>query len=124
MIVDAHAHAIPFVGNKGIFTSEEEHLRFLQRHMTTLWDGKTPGLAGLLDVNFRVGPYGRFEWEKNGEAYYIQFFPVSMEVMECKPERTLAQMQYVRVDKALLQFAKMFAITNEYHSDCLRRWPK
>ncbi len=141
MIVDAHAHAIPFVGDKGIFTSEDEHLRFLQRHMTThpqggrrfrdnglsdgptLWDGKTPGFAGLLDVNFRVGPFGRFEWEKDGEAYYLQFFPVSMEMMECKPERTLAQMQYVGIDKALLQFAKMYAITNEYHSDCVRRWP-
>lgn len=141
MIIDAHAHAFPFVGNKGIFASEQEHMRFLQRHMTThpqggrrfrdnglsetptLWDGKTPGFAGLLDVGFHVGPYGRFEWTKEGERYYIQFFPVSLEVMEAKPERMLAQMQYVGVDKALLQFAKMYAITDEYHSDCVRRWP-
>jgi predicted TIM-barrel fold metal-dependent hydrolase len=141
MIIDAHAHAFPFVGNKGIFSTEAEHIRFLQRHMTThpqggrrfrdnslsdrptLWDGRTPGVAGLLDVNFRVGPYGRFEWEKDGDGYYMQFFPVSLEVMEAKPERMLAQMQYVGVDKAMLQFAKMYAITNEYHSDCVQRWP-
>ena len=141
MIIDAHAHAFPYVANKGIFDSEADHLRFLQRHMTThpqggrrfrdnelsktptLWDGKTPGFEGLLDVNFHVGPYGRFEWTKDGEDYYIQFFPVSLEVMESKPERMLAQMQYVGVEKAMLQFAKMYAITNEYHSDCVRRWP-
>ena len=141
MIVDAHAHAFPYVSNKGIYASEADHLRFLQRHMTThpqggrrfsdnglaggptLWDGKTPGFPGLLDVNFRVGPYGRFEWEHANEAYYIQFFPVSLEVMESKPERMLAQMQYVGVEKGLLQFAKMYGLTNEYLSDCVRRWP-
>jgi len=141
MIIDAHAHAFSFLGNKGIFDSEAEHTRYLQRHMTThpqggrrfrdnnfadgptLWDGKTPGFAGLLDVNFRPGPYGRFEWEKDGEPYYIQYFPVSLEVMESKPERMLAQMQYVGVDQAMLQFAKMYSLTDEYHSACVRRWP-
>lgn len=141
MIIDAHAHAFPYVSNQGVYASEADHLRHIQRHMTThpqggrrfrdnglasgptLWDGKTPGFAGLLDVNFRVGPYGRFEWEKDGEAYYIQFFPVSLEVMEAKPERMLAQMQYVGVEKAMLQFAKMYGLTNEYLADCVRRWP-
>ncbi len=141
MIIDAHAHAFPYVSNKGVYESEADHLRHIQRHMTThpqggrrfrdngladgptLWDGRTPGFPGLLDVNFRVGPYGRFEWEKDGEPYYIQFFPVSLEVMEAKPERMLAQMQYVGVDKGLLQFAKMYGLTNEYLSDCVRRWP-
>lgn len=141
MIVDAHAHAFPYVSNKGVYESEADHLRHIQRHMTThpqggrrfrdnalasgptLWDGKTPGFAGLLDVNFRVGPYGRFEWEMDNEAYYIQFFPVSLEVMESRPERMLAQMQYVGIDKAMLQFAKMYGLTNEYLSDCVRRWP-
>ncbi|HVL36845.1 MAG TPA: amidohydrolase family protein [Burkholderiales bacterium] len=141
MIIDAHAHAFPYVANKGVYASEADHLRHLQRHMTThpqggrrfrdnglasgptLWDGKTPGFGGLLDVDFRVGPYGRFEWEKDGERYYIQFFPVSLEVMEAKPERMLAQMQYIGVDKAMLQFAKMYGLTNEYLSDCVRRWP-
>lgn len=141
MIVDAHAHAFPFVGNVGVYESVADHLRHIQRHMTThpqggrrfrdngladgptLWDGRTPGFAGLSDVNFRVGPYGRFEWENAGESYYIQFFPVSLEVMEAKPERMLAQMQYIGVDKAMLQFAKMYGLTNEYLSDCVRRWP-
>lgn len=141
MIVDAHAHAFPFVNNQGVYASVEDHLRHVQRHMTThpqggrrfrdnglaagptLWDGKTPGFEGLLDVGFRVGPYGRFEWEHDGEAYYIQFFPVSLEVMEARPERMLAQMQYAGVDKGMLQFAKMYGITNEYLSDCVRRWP-
>lgn len=141
MIIDGHAHAFPYLSNQGAYASEAEHLRHIQRHMTThpqggrrfsdnglatgptLWDGKTPGFDGLLDVNFRVGSYGRFEWEKDDNAYYIQFFPVSLEVMEARPERMLAQMQYVGVDKAMLQFAKMYGLTNEYLSDCVRRWP-
>ena len=69
MIIDAHAHAFPYVGGKGMYQSAEEHLRYIQLNMTlhpqggrrfrdnvavkeppTLWDGKTPGLGGLLEV--------------------------------------------------------------------------
>ena len=48
---------------------------------------------------------------------------LSLEVMEAKPERMLAQMQYAGVNKGMLQFAKMYGITNEYLSDCVRHWP-
>ncbi len=141
MIVDGHAHAFPYVGGAGMFKSVEEHLRYLQVNMSlhpqggrrfrdnvlvkepTLWDGKTPGLKGLLPVNFRVGRFGRFEWEKDGEAYYIQFFPPTLDDMVAAPERMLAQMQYVGVDKALLQFAKIYGITNEYMSGVVRTYP-
>lgn len=34
----------------------------------TLWDGANPESADLLNVNFRPGRFGRFEWEKEGEA--------------------------------------------------------
>ncbi|MGZ5233666.1 MAG: amidohydrolase family protein [Burkholderiales bacterium] len=141
MVIDTHAHAFPYLANVGLYTSVEDHLRHIQRNLTThpqggrrirdnavpkeptLWDGRTPGFAGLLEVNFRAGPYGRFEWEKDGEAYYIQYFPPSLEEMIAKPERMLAQMQYIGVDKAMLQFAKVYGLTNEYMSACVRKWP-
>jgi predicted TIM-barrel fold metal-dependent hydrolase len=141
MIIDAHAHAFPFIGEKGAYNSVEEHLRDLQRQMSThpqgarrrrdnvrvteptLWDGKTLGLAGLTDVGFRPGRFGQFEWKKDGEEYYIQFFPPSLEDMICRPERTLAQMEYIGVDRALLQFTKMYGCTNEYLAEVVRQWP-
>lgn len=141
MIVDCHAHAYPYVGTVGSYKSEEEHLRHLQLSMAghrqgarrfrdnapvaepTLWDGKTPGLEGLLEVNFRIGRFGRFEWEKDGEAYYLQFFPPSVENMTASPERMLAQMQFLGVDKAVLQFNKICGVTNEYLAEIVQRWP-
>ena len=110
MIVDGHAHAFPFLGDASGFPSAEHHVRLLQRHFTThpqgarrlsdnqlvteptLWDGVTPGYEGLLDVNFRVSRFGRFEWEKDGVAYYIQWLPPHLEENTASPERMLAQM--------------------------------
>jgi predicted TIM-barrel fold metal-dependent hydrolase len=119
-----------------MYRSAEEHLRYLQLNMTlhpqgarllvtepTLWDGKTFSLEGLLDVGFQVGRFGRFEWEKDGESYYIQFFPPTLDDMVASPERMLAQMQYVGVDRAVLQFAKLYGITYEYMSEVVHNWP-
>jgi len=141
MIIDGHAHAFPYVGGKGMYKSVEEHLRHLQLNMTlhpqggrrfrdnvvvkeppTLWDGKTPGLGGLLEVGFQVGGFGRFEWEKDDERYYIQFFPPTLDDMIATPERMLAQMQYAGVDKALLQFSKTYAITYEYMFQVMQKY--
>jgi predicted TIM-barrel fold metal-dependent hydrolase len=141
MIVDAHAHAFPFLGEAGVFASAAEHLRYLQRHMSThsqgcrrardnapasgsmLWDGKRPDLGALPDVGFRVGKFGRLEWEKDGESYYIQYLPPHLEETAASPERMLAQMQYVGVDQALLQAGRVYSSTHEYLSDVVRRWP-
>lgn len=141
MIIDAHAHAFPYIGGKGVYSSVEDHLRDLQRLFTahpqgarrtrdnvrvtepTLWDGKTVGFQGLLNVNFRVGRFGRFEWEKDGEKYSIQYFPPTLADMACPPELMLAQMDYIGVGKALLQFTKTYGVTNEYLSEVVRKWP-
>ncbi|MDP8921661.1 MAG: amidohydrolase [Chloroflexota bacterium] len=141
MIVDGHAHAFPYLGGASGFPSAEDHVRALQRHFTThpqgarrvsdnqlvteptLWDGKTPGFAGLLDVNFRVGKFGRFEWENDGVAYYIQWLPPHLEDNEARPERMLAQMQYVGVDRAMLQRGRMYGFVDEYLGEIVRRYP-
>ena len=141
MIVDGHAHAFPYLGDAAGFPSAEDHVRALQRHFTThpqggrrvsdnrlateptLWDGRTPGFEGLFDVNFRVGRFGRFEWEKNGVAYYIQWLPPHLEDNEARPERMLAQMQYVGVERAMLQRGRMYGFIDEYIAAIVRRYP-
>jgi predicted TIM-barrel fold metal-dependent hydrolase len=141
MIVDGHAHAFPFLGGASGFPSAEHHLRLLQRHFTThpqgarrvsdnqlvavptLWDGETPGFAGLLDVGFRVGRFGRFEWEKDGVAYYIQWLPPHLEENAASAERMLAQMRYLGVDRALLQRGYLYGLIDEWLAEIVRRHP-
>jgi len=141
MIVDGHAHAFPFLGDASGFPSAEHHTRLLQRHFTThpqgarrvsdnqivteptLWDGTTPGYEGLLDVGFNVGRFGRFEWEKDGVAYYIQWLPPHLEGNAASPERMLAQMQYLGVDRALLQRGYLYGIIDEWIGEIVRRYP-
>jgi predicted TIM-barrel fold metal-dependent hydrolase len=141
MIVDGHAHAFPYLGGASGFPSAEDHVRLLQRHFTThpqggrrrsdnvlataptLWDGKTPGYEGLLDVNFRVGRFGRFEWEKDGVAYYLQWLPPHLEGNAASPERMLAQMQYLGVDRALLQRGYLYGLIDEWLAEIVKAYP-
>ncbi|MCC6174975.1 MAG: amidohydrolase [Chloroflexi bacterium] len=141
MIVDGHAHAFPYLGAASGYPSAEFHTRLLQRHFTThpqgarrvsdnqlvteptLWDGKTPGFDGLLAVGFHVARFGRFEWEKDGVAYYIQWLPPHLEDNEARPERMLAQMQYLGVERAMLQRGRMYGILDEYIADIVRQHP-
>ena len=141
MIVDGHHHVFPFLGGASGFPSAEDHTRLLQRHFTThnqgarrvsdnvlvmeptLWDGKTPGYDGLLDVGFRVGRFGRFEWEKDGVAYYMQWLPPHLEENAASPERMLAQMQYLGVDRALLQRGYLYGLIDEWLAEIVRRHP-
>jgi len=39
-------------------------------------------LAAFAGSDFRVGPYGRFEWATEGQHYYRQFLPPSLQRME------------------------------------------
>lgn len=141
MIVDAHAHAFPRLGAGAGFSSVDHHRRHLQRHMSThpqgarrvrdnvvesagmLRDGDRTDLASLPDVGFRVGDFGRLEWAHGDERYYVQFLPPHLEDTTARPERMLAQMQYLGVERALLQSGKLYGITNEYLADVVRRWP-
>ena len=141
MIVDGHAHAFPFLGDASGYSTAEEHRKVLQRHFSThrlgarrvsdnavvtrptLWDGETPGFDGLLDVNFRVGSFGRFEWETDGVEYYIQWLPPSLEDNTARPQRMLAQMDALGVGRAMLQCGPLYGRLDDYLSAIVRQYP-
>ncbi|HEY3109892.1 MAG TPA: amidohydrolase family protein [Chloroflexota bacterium] len=147
MIVDGHAHAFPRLGAGAGFRSPDEHRRYLQRHMSThpqggrrardnapvsgemLRNPDSDDLDALPDINFRVGNFGRLEWDapmgvdRQGEPCYLQFLPPHLEDTTARPERMLAQMQYLGVDRALLQSGRLYGITNRYLAEVVGRWP-
>ena len=110
-IIDCHAHIFPPLAEACGLESAERHLvhqqramhvhgnqpyRRLRDHAITdirpLWDPKDPSEAGRArDTNFRVGRYGRFEWDKDGESYYVQFLPPSMFDLSCPADYMVTQ---------------------------------
>jgi predicted TIM-barrel fold metal-dependent hydrolase len=139
MIVDSHYHIFPFLGSAGGYPSAQERMRIMQLVMKnaqprrkrdgaivvepTLWDGKTEGFEGLLDVNFRAGKYGRYEWDKDGETYYTEGFPPSLQDNEATADYMVAQMDFVGVDRAVLQNDFLYGYLNDYFGEAVRKYP-
>jgi hypothetical protein len=109
MIVDGHAYCFPPMGEANGFHSAEEHLRYVQREMADhhqpVWRlaDRAPGdnamladpadrtLAGLRQVGFRAGGYGRFVWTVNGQPYAKQYLPPYLADLSHTPEMLVAQ---------------------------------
>ena len=110
------------------------HLKYIQKNVTRpaaetfrVRDGKRvkPGLlfregdntwAGLKDVDFRIGRYGRLEFIHEGEEYAIQYMPVGMQTIESPPEFMIAQMLYAGVDHCILQAGGGYGAMNDYNA--------
>jgi len=139
VIIDCHGHIFPFLGGPNGFASAQERMRIMQLTMKnaqprrksdgaivvepTLWDGQTEGFEGLLDVNFRAGKYGRYEWDKDGETYYFENFPPSLQDMECTADYMVAQMDFVGIDAVVLQNEFLYGYLNDYFGEALRKHP-
>lgn len=142
-VVDSHLHIFPYLGGSSGFASAEEHLLYLQRGMAThtsqpvrrardhaivgeptLWNPDDPSPTGRYDVDFRIGRNnGRFEWRKDGEEYYIQFMPPTLQTMAAPVEFMINQMDYAGVDVAVLQNERMYGDMNSYFAEAVRRYP-
>lgn len=141
VIVDSHAHVFPHLAGPCGFPTTAEHLRFLQLYIAghsnpvrrlrdhAVVEGKRP-LSGppiapdrLLDVSFRVGKYGRFEWTVDGEEYYLSFLPPSMQELESPPEFLLQQMAHAGVDRVVLQNAHLYGRLEDYFAAAVRSYP-
>jgi predicted TIM-barrel fold metal-dependent hydrolase len=141
MIIDTHAHAFPPLAMPTGRDSHAWHMKFLQHHLLfhfqgvrrkrdhkavqiqTLFDGVNDGLSGMYEVNLRPGTFGRVEWTYEGEDYYIQWMPPTLRDMSQPPEAMVAQMDYVGVDKAVLQNAHVYGDLNEYLGECVNKFP-
>lgn len=142
MIADSHVHVFPFLGGPSGYASAQEHLRWLQLYMVRhsqpvrrVADGcqvHDPGLADLplddisklKDVGFRVEDNGRFIWDGQRGAEYIQFMPPSLQTSSSSPEYLLAEMAHAGVDVAVLQNAHLYGSLNEYFAAAVSAYPE
>lgn len=142
-IIDGHAHIFPPLAKACGLPDAETHLLYQQRAMHThgnqpvrrlrddaiieardLWDPNDPSETGrATDIDFRVGAMGRFEWSKDGEEYYVQFLPPSLQDMHCRPEALIAQMDYAGIQTAVLQNDHIYGDLAEYFATARARFP-
>lgn len=143
VVVDAHAHIFPPLAGACGFAGEAEHRRYLQLYIAThgepvrrrpdhaivpeagaaLHDGRLDGVEGLQEANFRVGRYGRFEWDWQGETYYRSFLPPSLQEVVCPPDFLLQAMARAGVDVAVLQNARLYGRLNDDFASAMKANP-
>ena len=141
-IVDGHAHIFPpLIGACG-FADAATHLLHQQRAMhehgnqpyrrasddtivtgRPLWSAADSSVAGRCAANFRVGRCGRFEWESDGEAQYVQFLPPHMADMSAPAEVIVRQMDYAGIATAILQNDHIYGDSAEDFAAAAQRYP-
>ena len=136
-IVDAHCHIFPALAGACGFPDAATHLLFQQRSMhmhgnqpyrrardhalaagRPLWDPDDPSESGRrLDVNFRVGRTGRFEWTVDGEDQYVQFLPPHMADLSAPAEVVVRDMDYAGIATSILQNDHIYGdLAEDFHA--------
>lgn len=142
-VVDCHAHIFPPLAGANGFPDAATHLLHQQRAMhehgnqpyrrsrddsivtgRALWSAGDSTEAGRRNVGFRVGRCGRFEWEVDGEAQYVQFLPPYMADMSAPAEIVTRQMDYAGVSTAVLQNDHIYGDLAEDFATAMRRYPE
>ena len=141
MIIDNHAHIFPFLGGQSEYQSQEIQLMYAQKLISdhfepthriddfsgvnerNLWDKDKPGLVGMRKANFRAGKFGRYEWSVNDTSYCSQYMPVSLQEMTSSPEFLITQMDYVGIDKAVLQRAHIYGKLENFYYEAIKKFP-
>jgi len=126
-VIDCHMHIFPFLGSACGWESADAHLDYLQKFM---YGAANPGVAAKpgywgskLDINFRVGQFGRMEWSENGVEYYRQFMPPSLQEQTSSAESILAQMDHAGVDMAVLQNCKLYGKLSAEFAEAAKKYP-
>jgi predicted TIM-barrel fold metal-dependent hydrolase len=145
MIIDVHTHIFPYLGESSGFDSIETHLKYLQKftsvapasairrvadgekvsdpELARVWNDQDKTFQGAYDVKFRVGRFGRLEWTRDGVDYYVHLYAPNFQEMVSSPEFLLAQMDYIGVQKAVLQNAWLYGQMNDFFSQAVKRYP-
>ena len=130
------------MGGPSGFVSSERHAMYTQHGLAhhhqpvrrfsdqtqvreqTLCDGEDVTLDGLTDVGFRGGGFGRLAWTAAGEDCYLQYLPPTLTNLSAPPELMVAQMDYVGVDRAVLQTGHLYGRLNAYLAGAVREFPE
>jgi len=145
IIIDNHAHIFPYLGGNSEYPTEGLQMLYAQKMISithvepskrlndhsivandsdTLWNQNKPGPEGRYEVNFRVGKFGKYEWTKDGIDYYKQLMPIGLQEMISSPEFMIAQMNYIGVEKAVLQRAHIYGKLNNYYYQAIKKFPE
>ena len=141
-VIDCHAHFFPPAAGASGFPSVEAHRIHQQRAMhmhgnqpyrrlrdnaivteRMLWDADDPSPAGAKDVSFSAGSFGRFQWKKDGESYYVQFLPPWMEDLSMSPQKLVASMDHAGIAAAVLQNDHIYGYLAEEFAAAAARYP-
>ena len=142
-VVDCHGHIFPPLAEACGFPDAATHLKYQQRAMhvhgnqpyrrtrdhavvseRALWEADDPSEAGrAMDVKFKVGRFGRFEWEKGGESYYVQFLPPYMHDLHQPPDGMIVEMDYAGIGTVVLQNDHIYGHNAEYFAQAMAKWP-
>ena len=141
MIIDSHGHAFPPMGGPSGFRTARQHMRYIQlpllfHHQPVnrvadnsvvprqpLYDGRDLSLDGLIDADFRGGRDGKLLWTVDGEDYSSQYLPPTLTRLSAPPELMIAQMDYLGVDKAVLQSGHIYGRMNRYLANAVASYP-
>ena len=141
MIIDCHAHVFQDWAGACGHPSAETHRKYLQKVQTrtsarvyrsrdnkeftgsSLFREGDNSWAGLKDVDFRVGNYGRLDFTIDGDDYHSQYMPVGMQHIVAPPELMLAQMANAGVDHAVLQTGWGYGAMNDYNAFAQSQYP-
>ena len=142
-IVDCHGHVFPPLAGPCGFKSSAEHLLYLQWGMHThgsqpvvrsrdgmivaerhLWDPEDPSESGRMEgLDFRVEGNGRLAWTVDGEDYHVQYLAPATLHLDSPAETIVAQMDYVGVEKMVLQNDHMYGNSAGIFADAMAKHP-
>ena len=134
--VDSHVHIFPNMGGRSGFDSVAQHMQFsrhiaLHRSEGRRLDDNAPVVGGewrdgedLDGIDFRGGDYGRFLWTAGGYDYARYYLPPTARELDSPPEQVIAQMDYVGIDRAVVQAGHVYGRLNDWLSEVAARYPE
>ena len=142
MIFDSHVYTFPDLKSDGGYSDKKTFRKHLQlgiaSHFQPAWSKKNRTIGddaalinlsnpwsfdGLKECDFKPTEFGRFEWVDNGESFVKQYLPPSVENMAYSAEHLIAEMDYASVDMALIHRHPYLGISNQFISNCVKKFP-
>ena len=112
--VDCHGHVFPPLAEPCGFKDEERHL----------WNPDDPSESGrVAGLDFRVEGNGRLAWNVDDEEYHVQYLSPGTRRTESPAETIVAQMDYVGVDRMVLQNDHLYGNSSRIFAEAIARYP-